>query len=107
MKSKRKEKMKKQKINNKRYNSRYTYEQNLSIRHKVTNKSKVTKTHTRTTATSYQESRTCETYGTLKHVLRALNIQVSLDNSLHTNNEYNKINIIQQLQIHRYTCMNE
>ena len=74
MKSKRKEKMKKEKVNNKRYKSRYTYVQNLSIRHKVANKSKLTKTYTRTTATSYQEARTCEPYSTLKHVLWAPNI---------------------------------
>ena len=48
------------KINNKRYNSRYTYVQNLSIKRKVTNKSKITKTYTRTSAISYQEARTCE-----------------------------------------------
>ena len=98
--------MKKEKINNKRYKSRYTSVQNLSIRHKVANKSKLTKTYTRTTATSYQEARTCEPYSTLKYVLWAPNIQVSLDNSLHTNNEYNKITYytyLQQLQIHRYS----
>ena len=93
-------------MNNKRYNSRYTYVQNLSIRHKVTNKSKITKTYTRTSATSYQEVNLC----TFKHILWSPNIQVSLDNSLHTNNEYNTIThytYLQQPQIHRYTCMND
>ena len=59
------------------------------IRHEVTNKSRTTKTYTSTTIANYLEAMTWENVSWVKHVLWTPNTQVSLDNSLHANNEYN------------------
>ena len=77
------------------------------------NKSRTTKTYTRTTTTSFLKARTREPCTTFKHVLWAPNIQVSLGNSLQKNNEYNVVTHYAYLQnkvfkyINIYTSMSE
>ena len=51
-----------------------------------------------TVTTSLQNAKTCEPCSFFKHVLWMPNIQVSLENSLRTNNEYNT-----NSHIHIYT----
>ena len=56
------------KLINQNKKEKKTYKQNQYIRHNVTNKSRATKTYTKTTTTSYLETRLCEPSGTFKAV---------------------------------------